>query len=225
MQVASASCRLWKKLRPDSAQLIEIAQSMMGHHGWWMKATLKEEFESGMARYMAKCATRVAGPWSEKEPPKQKTSDVLYVEKHLAQLPFVADLVSWLQGRICPRTIRWVCDELGNSRKSGALAYLEYHGLVEVLPFVDNHKDLLQFAHGFSQKRAYAVNIARGCAPKESAARKEFASFIAGLESLKDGFVFDTYGITQRRNAWRGYMFLCLQIASRFWILPPEIGG
>ena len=42
-------------------------------------------------------------------------------------------------------------DELGNSRKSGALAYLEYHGLVEVLPFVDNHKDLLQFAHGFSQ--------------------------------------------------------------------------
>ena len=59
-------CRLWKKVRPGSAELTAIAQAMMGHHGWWMGPTIKEEFESGMARYMAKCATRVAGPWNDR---------------------------------------------------------------------------------------------------------------------------------------------------------------
>jgi hypothetical protein len=34
------------------------------------------------------------------------------------------------------------------------IAYLACHCLVEVIPFVDNHKDLLQFAHGFAHKKS-----------------------------------------------------------------------
>lgn len=183
--------QLWKRIRPGSSEATSIAQDMMGHHGWHFSATTAGEFESGLARYQGKCATRVAGPWSEKDPPKQKISDVTYIEKNLHTMPFISELRAILEGPIDPREIVWVYDRMGNSRKSAVLAYLDYHGLIETLPFVDNHKDLLQFAHGFANKRAYGINIARGCAPKDDKERKEFASFIAGLESLKDGFVYD----------------------------------
>ena len=62
---------------------------------------------------------------------------------------------------------KWV-----TQKKSSTIAFLAFHGLVEVIPFVDNHKDLLQFAYGFAHKKAYAVNVARGCAPKDDKERK-----------------------------------------------------
>ena len=176
---------LFKKLR-ESKESAEIANEL----GFaYFKPTSKDNVNN--CSYQEKAASHVAGPWDFKNPPPLKTSDVSYIESCLHELPFLQELIKMLEAPIDPRQIIWIYDEIGNSKKSASQAYLSYKGLLEILPFVDNHKDLLQFAYGFAHKRAYGINIARGCAPKDDRERKEFASFIAGLESLKDGFVYD----------------------------------
>ena len=176
---------LFKKLRPGS-----VSAGMAKELGFcYFQPTSAENV--GNTNYQQKTDSHVAGPWSIKEPPSLKSSDVTFIERIYDTLLWLHEMVNIVKGSIDPRTIYWVYDPTGNGCKSAAQRYLSYHKLVELIPFVENHKDLLQFAHGYSHKRAYCVNIARGCAPKDDKERKEFASFIAGLESLKDGFVFD----------------------------------
>ena len=78
---SSINCSTPVRDRPASCELTKLAQSMFGHHGWWMQPTSKLEYESGLARYMGKWDTRVAGPWSDMSPPTMKTSDVQFLEQ------------------------------------------------------------------------------------------------------------------------------------------------
>ena len=176
---------LYKKLRPGT-ESAEIAKEL--GLSYFKPTSLDNKTN---ANYQEKVFSHVAGPWSFKKPPPLKTSDVDYIERSQDQLPFYGELREYLTGAVDPREILWVYDHLGKSFKSAVQAKLAFDGLLEILPFVENHKDLLQFAYGFSHQKAYCVNIARGCAPKDDRERKDFASFIAGLESLKDGFVYD----------------------------------
>lgn len=193
---------LFKKIRegPGSAQLANSIGL-----AYFMPSSNKNTENTN---YQQKAESHVAGPWSILSPPPLKVSDVSYIEENMHALPFLTQLIEWLKGPVDPRIIWWVFDHVGNSRKSSVLAYLTFHGLIEVLPFVDNHKDLLQFAHGFAHKKAYAVNVARGCAPKDDKQRKEFASFIAGLESLKDGFVYDIRNTPKKDQMERPHLLV-----------------
>ena len=193
---------LFKKIR-DGPGSAELANSL----GFaYFKPASKENIDN--TNYQQKAESHVAGPWSFQSPPPIKVSDVAYIESNMHALPFVAELKEWLEGPVDPRAIWWVCDQVGNSKKSSTIAFLAFHGLVEVIPFVDNHKDLLQFAYGFAHKKAYAINVARGCAPKDDKERKEFASFIAGLESLKDGFVYDIRNHAKKEQMERPHILV-----------------
>lgn len=193
---------LFKRIRvgPGSS---ELAKSLGLAY---FKPSSKENTNN--SNYQQKAESHVAGPWSIRSPPPKKVSDVTYIESNLHALPFVVELKVMLEGPVDPRIVWWLCDQVGNSKKSSTLAFLAFHQLVEVIPFVDNHKDLLQFAYGFAHKKAYAVNVARGCAPKDEKERKEFASFIAGLESLKDGFVYDTRHYAKKEQMERPHVLV-----------------
>ena len=98
---------LWKRLRPDSCELTTLAQSMFGHHGWWMQPTSKLEYESGLARYMGKWDTRVAGPWNDMSPPTMKTSDVQFLEQQ-GLLPWHRQMLDHFEAAPDPREITCV---------------------------------------------------------------------------------------------------------------------
>ena len=175
---------LFKKMRagPDSTALAKE----LGFA--YFQPSSNDNLESHA--YEQKANSRVAGPWTIAAPPMLRVSDVSYIEENLHKLPFARDLIARIKGPICPRTIIWIVAP-GKDSKSALQAYMQYHGLIEVLPFVRDHKDLLQFAYGFCHKRAYCVNVPAGCSHRTEKDRLDFVAFIAGLESLKDGFTYD----------------------------------
>ena len=176
---------LFKKMRagPGSA---EIAKEMKLQY---FQPTEKGNLAN--TGYQAKVFSHVAGPWSIKEPPPLKVPDVTYVEAHLKDLPWARELIEYVQSEADSRQILWIYDPGGKNFKSCVLAYLAYYKLVEILPYSDNYKDFMQFAYGYAHKKAYAVNICRGIHHNDEKGRRDFAAFISGLESLKDGFVYD----------------------------------
>ena len=193
----------FKRHRADSKEIAAIANACGIN---FMKPTAKCNMND--LNYQNKADTRVEGPWTMKSPPLLKVSDVTFVEEHYHQYPYCADLVQLIKSGVDPRDIVWIYDEYGKCAKSAVLAYLEYHLGLETLPYCDNYKDFMQFAHGFSGKRAYAVNVARGCAPTNVKERREFGQFIGGLESLKDGWLFDTRNVAKKDRMHRPHVIV-----------------
>ena len=158
--------------------------------------------------YQEKEHTRVGGPWMIKKPPQVKVSDVTFIEEHYHQYPYCHELVEIIKGVADPRDILWIFDKHGKCAKSAILAYLEFHTGLESLPYCDNYKDFMQFAYGFVGKKAYAVSVSRGLAPSNHKERREFAQFIAGLESVKDGQVFDTRNAAKKDRMHRPHVIV-----------------
>jgi hypothetical protein len=140
---------------------------------------------------MNKAATRVRGPWSNKDPPKQKTSDVIYLEQHGLE-PWMKDTMADVENLPDARRIDWYADDGGDSKKNAFLQWATYNEHVQPLPYVDGgYKDFMQFANNFTGKRAYAVNVVRSISWASPPEKKEFNGFIGAIESLKDGYTFD----------------------------------
>jgi len=176
-----------ERMRATSQKAVSMANDMGLA---FMKPTAKCNMDD--LNYQNKVDSRVAGPWSYKNPPLLKVSDVTYIEQNFHLYPYAQQLVDMMTSDVDPRDIIWVWDEHGKCAKSAILRYLEYHLGLEALPYCDNYKDFMQFAYGYVGKKAYAVNVSRGLAPTNDKERREFSSFIASLETLKDGWVFDT---------------------------------
>ena len=176
-----------KRMRPKSKEVAAMANDMGLA---FMEPTAKCNMDD--LNYQNKVASRVAGPWTMKSPPQLKVSDVTYIEENYHQYPYAQQLVDMMQSEVDPRDIIWIWDEHGKCAKSAILAYLEFYLGLETLPYCDNYKDFMQFAYGYVGKKAYAVNVSRGLAPTNDKERREFGAFIASLETLKDGWVFDT---------------------------------
>jgi hypothetical protein len=178
--------RLIKKLRagPAAGEL----QELLGLH--YFKPTVTENHISGAFSYMMKEDTRVAGPWSDKTPPPLKTSDVSFIEA-AGLPPWAIDMTAILKGPVDPRKIYWISHTKGNGKKSAIAQYWQYHGLAEMLPYVNSYKDFLQFSHGYAHRSAYCINLARAIGFANDREKHEFGQFLGALESLKDGFVYD----------------------------------
>jgi len=190
----------YKRMRADSKERLEIALDI---GATYCQPTANPNMQN--SNYQQKEYTKVAGPWSMSDPPKVMTGDVQWVMDNLDKLTWVRTLADELKSPD-PRKILWIFDPAGNAGKSAAQAYFEYHGMMERLPFVTNGKDLLQFVYGFPDKRAYGVNIARGSAPRSERQREEFTQFISGVESLKDGFVFECRNFPRKTTMERPHV-------------------
>jgi len=152
-----------------------------------MEPTTKEEFQAGLSRYQGKCATRVAGPWSDIEPPMKKVSDVVHLES-VGLLPWHITMNDMLAKPPDPRLIYCIVDRKGDSKKSCWVPYAHYHNIAYPLQYYPDYLKFTQDAYGFPHKKAYAINIVRAVDGNDPKQRHEFGMFLGAVEQLKDGF-------------------------------------
>lgn len=161
------------KKRPNEAV------QMFGGAPWHLSVTSKENAENDF--YVTKEDTRVDGPWTEEDAPKYVPRQVREITKLRPwQEHILEDRNVWDK-----RTINVVYDASGNSGKSTLCTYLGVYGYGRKLPFANNYKDVMQMVMDTRKCRLYIFDLPR-------ALRKDVLNeFIAGVETLKDGYAFD----------------------------------
>lgn len=149
---------------------------------------------NGEAFYCMKVQTRVLGPWSEKDfkerPPL--TRRLQKVMEH-GLLPWQAQLKD-LVDCYDDRHILLVHDQTGNSGKSSFVEYMEYEGLAFQIPAMRLMEEIMGCAMSVPAQKCYLIDMPRGMK------KDKLGDFYAGLESLKDGVMYDKrYHFKKRR--------------------------
>jgi hypothetical protein len=156
----------------------------------YFEPTHASVYLKGGFNYVVKAESRVAGPWTESDPPKFKTSDVVHLE-NVGLLPWQERVLEILAAPVCPRTVHWIADARGNNKKSAFEQLLHFRGLAFSLPYYDAYEKFMQYAYGFASKNAYVVNIVRSINGYDEKQRNGFGMFLGAVERLKDGVVVD----------------------------------
>lgn len=138
--------------------------------------------------YVMKAQTRVAGPWTDKDadlrPPPVLTSQL---RTFFAHTPYPwQDAVYQLAQQYNERQIIYCYDPHYNSGKSILCEYLEYEGLAEEIPGIFTlAEDIMQFVMSQHTAKCYLFDM-------PAAMKKEkMHQMYAGLEMLKNGFLYD----------------------------------
>lgn len=141
--------------------------------------------------YVMKEDTRTKGPWCD-------TDKVVYVPRHIRE---IKTLKKW-QARIYnsagtyePRIINMLIEETGGIGKSVLVGKMMADGLARALPPFNDFKDINRAIMGMPTSKCYIVDMPRALEKGKQ------RSFFAGLESLKNGYVFDD------RYSWKEKWF------------------
>ena len=167
--------------------------------------------------YVMKEQTKIEGPWSEKdldkEPPKMTRQLQTFLENDL--YPWQQELQEMIR---VPndRTIILVYDQHGNAGKSIFAEYLEYKNLAFELPPMRNMEDIMQFAFSFDDQKCYLVDMPRGMK------KDKLADFYAGLESLKNGVVWEKRYAGKKRRMDRPHVVVFTNCLPVFNLLTPD---
>jgi hypothetical protein len=182
---------LYKKMR-EGPTTLEMQQAIGGPQAKgfaaYMKPTSQENL--GNAGYQMKADTRVRGPWSLKNPPKEKTPRVQLMEEKGLR-PFQQTIVDLMKQPANDRSFYIIYDPKGNAGKSSLLQYLHYYDIAFDLQPFGSVKEMMQYAYGFTHKPGYVLNFPKAVDGYDDRQRHEFAMLMAGLESLKDGRAVD----------------------------------
>lgn len=145
------------------------------------------------AFYCIKADTRVDGPWKDSDyrPPvvlTRQMREFAEFTRHPWQTKVEEFCKEWDK-----RTIHWVYDEHGCNGKSDLVEWLDVNNIACVVPPMRSIEDILQFAFSCTSARAYLIDFPR-------AMKKEhLCEFYAGIECLKNGFVYDKRYKGQKR--------------------------
>lgn len=180
---------LIKKLRMN--ELISKTRDVFIGCHW--SITSSATHEGARFNYVMKADTRVAGPWKDddEEPPKltRQLRAFMEQEKYEWQL----QLENMVQ-QTDDRRIIVIVDNEGNQGKSIFCEYLEYQKLAYEIPPFTAMEDVMQCAMSIKVQKAYLIDMPRGMK------KEKLAGFYAGLESLKNGVMYDKrYAFKKRR--------------------------
>lgn len=203
--------RLIKKKRLSEV-LNDVAPIIGGH--WTV--TSKNTHAKNSFNYVMKADTRIDGPWTDKDmvdPPKltRQLKTFLESEKYPWQQT-ICELV------VVPddRKIHFIWDEKGNSGKSIFAEYLEYRGLACELPPLRAFEDLMQFAAGLADQKAYLIDMPRALK------KDKLSEFYSGIECLKNGILWDKRYHAQKRRQDRPNVFVFANELPAFEFLSPD---
>lgn len=175
--------RLIKKKRRNEI----IAQS--GIAGRWSPTSSGVHSKANF-NYVMKADTRVEGPWSDKdyEPPKPMTRQIrefLEKERYPCWIELEEKIEQWDDRKI-------ICiSDNGLSGKSLFVEYMGFIGKARRVPPRRNAQDILRCAHGMPDARCYIIDMPRAMK------KDNLSDFYTGIETLKDGWVYDD------RYAWK----------------------
>lgn len=146
----------------------------------WMAPTSNGAF--GEWFYVMKADTRVAGPWTDKDekPP--------YIPQDLRDItlrPWQQTIVNSKDDPI-NRHINVVYDPQGGNGKSIIRRYIGSHRIGQIIPPLENYKELMGIIMCKPKRSLYIVDMPRGLE------KRKLTEFWSAMESLKDGHAFDT---------------------------------
>lgn len=142
--------------------------------------------------YVMKEDTRIAGPWSDDQPVKKLTTQLVdFLEKDL--LPWQEKVIELTREQDF-RTIHVILDNIGNNGKSLMIEYIEYMGWGYEIPPFNRFEDIMQACYDIPDQRCYLFDMPKGMK------KEKLYSFFSGLECLKNGTVYDKrYAFKKRR--------------------------
>lgn len=150
--------------------------------GWFSPTTNNGRDKE--AFYCIKADTRVEGPWKDTDyqAPIVLTRQMLEFSQY-TRFPWQNTVEGWVK-EWNKRAIYWIYDEHGCNGKSDLVEWLDTNRLACAVPPMRNLEDILQFCFSYPSK-AYLIDFPRAM-KKES-----LLEFYAGLECLKNGFMYD----------------------------------
>jgi len=173
--------RLIKKRRPVELKG-KWRKLLPGIH---ISPTSTEVYKDKEFNYVMKADTREAGPWSSKEEATRKrntTQNKLFESR--VKYPWQESLIK-MASEYDERTVDVIYNPKGCIGKSRIVEYMWHHDLGMTVPPMSSAEDIMQFVYSFQNKPAYLINM-----PK-AMKKDKLAGFYAGIESLKDGLVWD----------------------------------
>ncbi|QMW68723.1 replication-associated protein [Crucivirus-241] len=140
--------------------------------------------------YVCKLDTRVAGPFTE-ENHRPIPEQVEYMEK-MGLYPWQSSIIETLQvyDRRC---IDIIYDKLGNKGKSYLSFYMMSKYDCEMLPPLNDVKDLMRMAYDVGPKKVYIFDMPRAMN------KEKLFQLYSTIETLKSGFCYDDRYTYKRR--------------------------
>lgn len=136
--------------------------------------------------YVLKSATRIAGPWRDgEEDEKREEPDQI---KGKSPRKWQVEVIEDLKRPITEddrRKVNVLYDPCGGIGKSILRTMCQYHKWAAVPPYFTEMKDMMAYALR-NRNKAYVIDV-----PRDSLMKK-IKEFWVGIESLKDGRVYDT---------------------------------
>lgn len=156
--------------------------------------TSKDVHDGANFSYVMKADSRVEGPWIDTEymDPPVLTRQLVSFNK-LEKYPWQTQVEQWCS-ETDDRSIKLIHDTIGNSGKSIMSEYLEYNKLAFEIPPLHHMEDIMQFCMGFKAQKVYLIDMPRAMK------KDKLAGFYSGLESLKNGYVYDKRYAAKRRR-------------------------
>lgn len=186
---------LYKKKRQHEAVAAFADITYKAAH--WTR-TSTEVHKGNNFNYVMKAEGRLAGPWTDKDSladPPPLTRQLVDFYKH-ELYPWQKDCVGWTQ-HLDDRLIRCVVDDRfhgGNRGKSVFCEALEYEAAAYELPPLNDLKEFMEVCMGIPPQKCYLVDMPRAMK------KEKLAAFYSGLESLKNGVMYDRrYAFKKRR--------------------------
>lgn len=183
------------KAKCEPALRARWSEDMKGIHISISSTNSGKEF-----RYVMKADTKVAGPWTSEMPVKYMTRDLKQFMS-MEMYPWQKEILT-LAKREEGRKIVVILDLIGNTGKSILAEYMEYHDLAYEIPPFNSMEDLMQCAMGISAQKAYVIDLPRGMK------KEKLAQFYAGIESLKNGVMYDKRYAFKKRRIDRPQIFV-----------------
>lgn len=131
--------------------------------------------------YVTKTETRVSGPWSHEDLPTRIPRQLMTItELYPWQLQFKKLLTTFDS-----RSIHILHDNEGCKGKSTFRMWMLCNKLAFFIPYCNDYKDIMRMAMDGPKMGAYIFDLPRALK------KEKLHQFLAGVESLKDGYVFD----------------------------------
>lgn len=178
--------------------------------GWHFSpssALVAAEAKSGKFCYVMKEDTRLEGPWTDQDDPKELTWDIKVLECKDNWYPWQRQAYDFATTRD-PRVIHVIYDPKGNSGKSSFLKYLALTKKCGYIPPFTEYEDVMQVAMAKASYGSFWIDMPR--AMEKNRLKKLWSA----VETIKSGFLFD------KRYHWKEVIIGSPQVIVSTNVLP-----
>lgn len=208
-------CRVWLfKAKTPGMVIKQVAPEVKGH---W-SITCNKVHHGNNFNYVMKEDSRVAGPWTDQDEEFEDPPVMTKQLEHFLSLPRRGwqERMEEIIAVFDMRCINIIYDQIGNSGKSLFSEYLEYTKQAFEVPALRSFEDIMQFTYSFKNQKAYLIDMPRGMK------KDKLSEFYSGIESLKNGVVWDKRYAGKKRRMDRPNIIVFTNTLPDFELLSAD---